>query len=255
MSLTLPELPYAHDALGPYMSKETLEYHHDKHHQAYVTNGNNLLKGTEWEGKSVEEIVKGSFGKNPGVFNNVGQHYNHLHFWKWMKPAGGGDKIPGALKAKIDDYFGRCRLAAFDPRAMGALNRDEKDFAAVASKDLQLNASEVADIREMNDWLDDPPADLKKTLPEVETLLENGYKEMALTNLWAVLAPAGTPAAVIRLQHDTIVKVINLPDTMARMAAEGAYPVGNTPEQFAEEMRLEVVKWAKLIRDNNIRAD
>ena len=69
MSLTLPELPYAHDALGPYMSKETLEYHHDKHHQAYVTNGNNLLKGTEWEGKSVEEIVKGSFGKNPGVFN------------------------------------------------------------------------------------------------------------------------------------------------------------------------------------------
>ena len=57
MTFTLPELPYAHDALGPYMSKETLEYHHDKHHLAYVNNGNNLLKGTEWEGKSLEEIV------------------------------------------------------------------------------------------------------------------------------------------------------------------------------------------------------
>ena len=65
MSSSLPELPYAYDALQPYMSNETLEYHHDKHHQAYVTNGNNLLKGTEWEGKSLEEIVKGSFGKKP----------------------------------------------------------------------------------------------------------------------------------------------------------------------------------------------
>ena len=63
MSFTLPELPYAYDALAPYMSKETLEYHHDKHHQAYVTNGNNLLKGTEWEGKTLEEIVRGSFGR------------------------------------------------------------------------------------------------------------------------------------------------------------------------------------------------
>ena len=101
MSFTLPDLPYAHDALAPYMSRETLEYHHDKHHQAYVNNGNNLLKGTEWEGKSLEEIVKGSFGKNAGLFNNAGQHYNHLHFWKWMKPNGGGDKIPGALEKKI----------------------------------------------------------------------------------------------------------------------------------------------------------
>ena len=66
MTFTLPTLPYAYDALAPHMSKETLEYHHDKHHQAYVTNGNNLLKGTEFEGKSLEEIVKGSFGKSDG---------------------------------------------------------------------------------------------------------------------------------------------------------------------------------------------
>ena len=101
MSFTLPDLPYPHDALAPYMSRETLEYHHDKHHLAYVNNGNNLLKGTEWEGKSLEEIVKGSFGKNAGLFNNAGQHYNHLHFWQWMKPNGGGDKIPGNLEKKI----------------------------------------------------------------------------------------------------------------------------------------------------------
>ena len=86
MTFTLPELPYAHDALAPHMSKETLEFHHDKHHLAYVTNGNALLKGTEWESKPLEEIVKGSFGKNVALFNNAAQHYNHAEFWKWLKP-------------------------------------------------------------------------------------------------------------------------------------------------------------------------
>src|SRR2546423_9648057 len=100
MTFTLPNLPYAHDALAPHMSKETLEFHHDKHHQAYVTNGNNAIKGTEFEGKSLEEIVKASFGKNPAVFNNAGQHYNHLHFCTWMKPNGGGSKLPGRLGKK-----------------------------------------------------------------------------------------------------------------------------------------------------------
>ena len=114
MPFELPNLPYSHDALAPHMSKETLEYHHDKHHQAYVTNGNNLLKGTEWENKPLEEVVKGSFGKNAGLFNNAGQHYNHLHFWKWMKPQGGGDKIPGALKAKIDSDLGGVAKAKED---------------------------------------------------------------------------------------------------------------------------------------------
>ena len=105
MTFTLANLPYAHDALQPYMSKETLEYHHDKHHLAYVNNGNNAIKGTEFEGKSLEEIVKASHGKNPAVFNNAGQHYNHLHFWKWMKPNGGGS-IPGSLEKAIVDSFG-----------------------------------------------------------------------------------------------------------------------------------------------------
>ena len=105
MTFTLPDLPYPHDALQPYMSRETLEFHHDKHHNAYVTAGNNLLKGTEFEGKSVEEVVKGSYGKNQALFNNAGQHYNHIHFWQWMKPNGGG-AIPGSLERHINDELG-----------------------------------------------------------------------------------------------------------------------------------------------------
>ena len=103
---TLPPLPYAYDALGPYMSAETLEFHHDKHHQAYVTNGEKLLEGSGLEILPLEDIVKESFGKNAGLFNNAGQHYNHVHFWSWMKPNGGGNKLPGALAAKIDEDLG-----------------------------------------------------------------------------------------------------------------------------------------------------
>jgi Fe-Mn family superoxide dismutase len=106
MTFKLPELPYAYDALQPYMSKETLEFHHDKHHLAYVNNGNNLAKGTEWEGKSLSQIVKGSFGKNAGLFNNAAQHYNHIHFWKWMKKGGGGNKLPGKLASRIQSDLG-----------------------------------------------------------------------------------------------------------------------------------------------------
>ncbi|PZQ17011.1 MAG: superoxide dismutase [Ancylobacter novellus] len=105
MAFKLPELPYAYDALQPYMSKETLEYHHDKHHKAYVDMGNKLLEGSGLENDSLEEIVKKSYGKNAGLFNNSGQHYNHLHFWNWMKPNGGG-AIPGALEAKIKEDLG-----------------------------------------------------------------------------------------------------------------------------------------------------
>ncbi|KRA55823.1 superoxide dismutase [Devosia sp. Root635] len=103
---TLPPLPYAYDALGPYMSKETLEFHHDKHHQAYVTNGEKLLEGSGLEILPLEDIVKESYGKNAGLFNNAGQHYNHVHFWNWMKPNGGGNKLPGKLQAAVDSDLG-----------------------------------------------------------------------------------------------------------------------------------------------------
>ncbi|HEX2136414.1 MAG TPA: superoxide dismutase [Microvirga sp.] len=105
MTFTLPDLPYPYDALQPFMSRETLEFHHDKHHATYVNTGNNLLKGSELEGKSVEEVVRGSFGKNQALFNNAGQHYNHIHFWQWMRPNGGG-RPPGALERKITEDLG-----------------------------------------------------------------------------------------------------------------------------------------------------
>ena len=106
MSFTLPDLPYAHDALAPHMSKETLEFHHDKHHKAYVDNGNKLAAEAGVENLPLEQIVKQSFGNNPGLFNNAGQHYNHLHFWKWMKKGGGGNRLPGTLKAAFDSDLG-----------------------------------------------------------------------------------------------------------------------------------------------------
>jgi len=90
MEHTLPPLPYAKDALQPHISAETLEYHYGKHHQAYVTNLNNLIKGTEFENMSLEEIVKKSSG---GVFNNSAQVWNHTFFWNCMSPNGGGDAI------------------------------------------------------------------------------------------------------------------------------------------------------------------
>nr|WP_295889235.1 superoxide dismutase [uncultured Devosia sp.] len=103
---TLPPLPYAYDALDPYMSAETLEFHHDKHHQAYVTNGEKLLEGSGLEVLPLEDIVKESYGKNAGLFNNAGQHYNHVHFWNWMKPNGGGKNLPAKLQAAIDSDLG-----------------------------------------------------------------------------------------------------------------------------------------------------
>lgn len=107
MPFELPALPYAYDALGPYMSSETLEYHHDKHHNAYVVKGNELAKAAGLADKSLEEIITASF-QNPaqaGLFNNAGQHWNHIHFWKWMKPNGGG-ALPGNLESAVKDSFG-----------------------------------------------------------------------------------------------------------------------------------------------------
>ena len=106
MAFELPALPYDYEALQPYMSKETLEYHHDKHHKAYVDNGNKLAAEAGMENLPLEEVVKQSFGRNPGLFNNAGQHYNHIHFWKWMKPGGGGNRLPGALQQAVDADLG-----------------------------------------------------------------------------------------------------------------------------------------------------
>ena len=143
MAFELPNLPYPYEALEPFMSKQTLEFHHDKHHQAYVTNGNNLLKDSGLEGETLEGVVKKSFGKNAGLFNNAGQHYNHIHFWKWMKPAGGGDKIPGALKAKIDSDLGGVAKAKEDFIQAG-VTQFGSGWAWLAVKDGKLIVTKTA---------------------------------------------------------------------------------------------------------------
>lgn len=102
MQHELPQLPYAMDALAPHISKETFEFHYGKHHQAYVTNLNGLIKGTEFESATLEDIIKKSSG---GVFNNAAQVWNHTFFWNSMKPAGGG-KPSGALAGAIDKKWG-----------------------------------------------------------------------------------------------------------------------------------------------------
>lgn len=106
MAFELPELPYDYDALAPYMSRETLEFHHDKHHKAYVDNGNKLAAEAGLSDLSLEEVVKKSFGTNAGLFNNAAQHYNHVHFWKWLKKDGGGNKLPGKLEQAFASDLG-----------------------------------------------------------------------------------------------------------------------------------------------------
>ena len=110
----LPELPYAYDALAPYMSVETLQFHHDKHHQAYVDNGNKLAgEGTKYAGKSIEAICVDAFmAKDAPVINNIGQHYNHIHFWSWMKKGGGGKKLPAKVEALVTAYGGYDKMKA-----------------------------------------------------------------------------------------------------------------------------------------------
>ena len=107
MSFELPSLPYANDALAPYMSAETLDFHHGKHHQTYVTNLNNLLKDNELQSASLEDIVVKSSKDTSmaGIFNNAGQHWNHILFWQCMKPNGGGS-IPSELEARLNSDFG-----------------------------------------------------------------------------------------------------------------------------------------------------
>jgi len=102
MTFTLPELPYALDALAPHISQETLEYHYGKHHQTYVTNLNKLVEGTELATLSLEELVKSASG---GVFNNAAQVWNHSFYWECLSPQGGGEP-KGTLLDAITQAFG-----------------------------------------------------------------------------------------------------------------------------------------------------
>ena len=103
MAIELPPLPYEKNALEPNVSAETLEFHYGKHHQAYVTNLNNLIKGTEFENASLEDIVKKSSG---GVFNNAAQTWNHTFYWNSMRSPKSDNKPTGKLSDAIDKAFG-----------------------------------------------------------------------------------------------------------------------------------------------------
>jgi Fe-Mn family superoxide dismutase len=109
MAFEVPPLPYEYNALEPHIDEETMHLHHDKHHQAYVTNANNALEGTEWADKPVEEVLQNLSSipddKRNAVRNNAGGHYNHSLFWEWMGPNGGGEP-DGALRDALDAAFG-----------------------------------------------------------------------------------------------------------------------------------------------------
>lgn len=107
MEHQLPELPYAKDALAPYLSAETIEYHYGKHHAAYVANLNKLIVGTEFENLPLEEIIKKSSG---AIFNNAAQTWNHTFYWNCLAPNAGGEPT-GALAEAINKAFGS--FAAF----------------------------------------------------------------------------------------------------------------------------------------------
>src|SRR6201998_1748178 len=120
MAFELPPLPYPKNALEPHTSAQTLEFHHGKHHQAYVTNLNNMVKGTQMENQSLEEIIKATAKdqSKTGVFNNAAQVWNHTFFWNCMKPQGGGNPT-GQVAQAID-------------RDCGGLDKFKEQFKAAA---------------------------------------------------------------------------------------------------------------------------
>jgi superoxide dismutase, Fe-Mn family len=122
MAYELPSLPYDYNALEPYIDEQTMHLHHDKHHQAYVTNANQALTGTEWGDRPVEEVLQNleqlPDDRRDLVRNNAGGHYNHSLFWKWMSPHGGGEP-DGALREALDATFGSFKEFQANLKAAG----------------------------------------------------------------------------------------------------------------------------------------
>ena len=115
MTLTLPDLPFGKDSLEPYISAKTLEFHHGKHHNAYVVNGNKLITGTEYEGLNIVDIIKKAKNdpSKAGIFNNAAQVWNHSFYWECLSPQGGG-KATGEIASKIEGAFGSYEKFAED---------------------------------------------------------------------------------------------------------------------------------------------
>jgi Fe-Mn family superoxide dismutase len=158
MAFTLPELPYSKDALAPHISAETLEYHHGKHHKAYVDNLNKLLDGKPEAGKSLEEVIMSSDG---GVFNNAAQIWNHTFYWSSMKPNGGG-KPTGDLAAAIDRDF-------------GSFDKFKEEFAAAGATQFGSGWA----------WLVLEGGKLKVTkTPNADLPMKHGQKALLTMDVW-----------------------------------------------------------------------
>ncbi len=139
MAFTLPPLPYAYDALEPYIDKMTMQIHHDKHHQAYVDNLNKALAGTEHENKSLEEIIKQAGSISPAVRNNGGGHWNHSFFWEILAPHAGANPS-GELASAINSTFGT--FDAFKEKFNNAgMTRFGSGWAWLIVKDGKLEVS------------------------------------------------------------------------------------------------------------------
>ena len=164
MAFEFPKLPYAEDALEPHISRQTLSFHHGKHHAAYVTNGNNLLKDSPLASKPIEEIVRAAAKDQAlaGLFNNAAQVWNHTFFWSSMKPGGGG-KASGALAAAIDRPGSREAEQALETCIEDRLGADP-GLAAAAAGVLgryyrqQLDCGDGQALAELGDllWWDEP---------------------------------------------------------------------------------------------------
>ena len=163
MAINLPELPYAKDALAPYISANTLDFHHGKHHKAYVDNLNKLIAGTDLEGKALEEIIQIA-AKDPakaGIFNNAAQIWNHSFYWKCLKPQGGGAPT-GAVAAKINAAFGSYEKFVEELKNAGAT---------------QFGSGWA--------WLVADGSDLKITkTPNADTPLAHGQKALLTIDVW-----------------------------------------------------------------------
>ena len=163
MAISLPELPYAKDALAPYISANTLEYHHGKHHKTYVDNLNKLIAGTDLEGKTLDEIIKiaAKDQSKAGIFNNAAQVWNHSFYWQCLKPQGGGAPA-GAVAAKINTTFG-----SYDKFVEELKNAGVTQFGSGWA------------------WLVLDGSDLKITkTPNADTPLVHGQKALLTIDVW-----------------------------------------------------------------------
>ncbi|MHB8708468.1 MAG: superoxide dismutase [Desulfuromonadales bacterium] len=163
MPITLPDLPFAKDALEPHISARTFEFHHGKHHKAYVDNTNKLIEGTDLAGKDLEAIIKVAAADpaKKGLFNNAAQVWNHSFFWQCLKPGGGG-KPTGRIAARIDNELGGYDKFAADFKSAGA-TQFGSGWAWLVLKDDKLAIVQSAN---------------------AETPLTQGHKSLLVADVW-----------------------------------------------------------------------